>query len=416
MGIIRMETERVRQVARQLGQASDAISQEMENLNGRVRSMNWQGAGADEFRAEFDALMRQMTSACEQGLLLDQRAEREVEQWLAADGQGAIHFQELKRSLSDLNLIMAGGSGVMLASAQVLGVSTAINEQYLREYQDISWKEKFEAEKKIQEELVATKKQLDGTKSAEELQNEINGIDAQIAELEKKKAEAQEKADAWYNKVLPNWPLEGDSDGVPWRVRTDDFEDEIAGYNRQIQELQAQKQPLQNALNIRQQLDAHLAELQGRQNALNHVIDKGVPANGPTKPEWLHNQLGGCANYVAGKRDVSDFGGGHPGDASAWDNQARAAGYDVGERPAKGAIMVFEGQNDVMKVDKTAGHVAYVESVEKVDGGYNVTVSQANTQYDSKGNLVRGTYINPNTKTVFVKDGANGVSFIYDKP
>jgi len=416
MGIIRMETERVRQVARQLGQASDAISQEMENLNGRVRSMNWQGAGADEFRAEFDALMRQMTSACEQGLLLDQRAEREVEQWLAADGQGAIHFQELKRSLSDLNLIMAGGSGVMLASAQVLGVSTAINEQYLREYQDISWKEKFEAEKKIQEELVATKKQLDGTKSAEELQNEINGIDAQIAELEKKKAEAQEKADAWYNKVLPNWPLEGDSDGVPWRVRTDDFEDEIAGYNHQIQELQAQKQPLQNALNIRQQLDAHLAELQGRQNALNHVIDKGVPANGPTKPEWLHTQLGGCANYVAGKRDVSDFGGGHPGDASAWDNQARAAGYDVGERPAKGAIMVFEGQNDVMKVDKTAGHVAYVESVEKVDGGYNVTVSQANTQYDSKGNFVRGTYINPNTKTVFVKDGANGVSFIYDKP
>jgi len=199
-------------------------------------------------------------------------------------------------------------------------------------------------------------------------------------------------------------------------VRTDDFEDEIAGYNHQIQELQAQKQPLQNALNIRQQLDAHLAELQGRQNALNHVIDKGVPANGPTKPEWLHNQLGGCANYVAGKRDVSDFGGGHPGDASAWDNQARAAGYDVGERPAKGAIMVFEGQNDVMKVDKTAGHVAYVESVEKVDGGYNVTVSQANTQYDSKGNFVRGTYINPNTKTVFVKDGANGVSFIYDKP
>ena len=416
MGIIHMETEQVRQVARQLGQASDAISQEMENLNGHVHSMNWQGAGADEFRAEFDALMRQMTSACEQGLLLDQRAEREVEQWLAADGQGAIHFQELKRSLSDLNLIMAGGSGVMLASAQVLGVSTAINEQYLREYQDISWKEKFEAEKKIQEELVATKKQLDGTKSAEELQNEINGIDAQIAELEKKKAEAQEKADAWYNKVLPNWPLEGDSDGVPWRVRTDDFEDEIAGYNHQIQELQAQKQPLQNALNIRQQLDAHLAELQGRQNALNHVIDKGVPANGPTKPEWLHNQLGGCANYVAGKRDVSDFGGGHPGNASAWDNQASAAGYDVGERPAKGAIMVFEGQNDVMKVDKTAGHVAYVEKVEKVDGGYNVTVSQANTQYDSKGNFVRGTYINPNTKTVFVKDGANGVSFIYDKP
>jgi len=203
MGIIHMETEQVRQVARQLGQASDAISQEMENLNGHVHSMNWQGAGADDFRAEFDALMRQMTSACEQGILLDQRVEREVEQWLAADGQGAIHFQELKRSLSDLNLIMAGGGGVMLASAQVLGASTVINAQYLQEFRDMSWKDRIEAEKKIQEELVATQKQLDGMKSAEELQNEINGIDAKIAELEKKRRRRRKKQTPGTTKCFP---------------------------------------------------------------------------------------------------------------------------------------------------------------------------------------------------------------------
>ncbi len=416
MTIIRMETERVDGVARQLEQINAAISQEMEILGNRIHSLNWQGEGADQFRAEFDALLRQASDIYEEGILLSQRVKREAQEWVAADSLGASHFRDLKRILENLNLVMAGGGGVTLASAQILGASTNANAEYLQEYRKMSWKDKFKIEKKIQDELSSTQKQLAEMKSTDELQTEINAIDAKIVELERKKAEAQKKADALLNKVIPDWPLERDSDGVPWRVRTDDYEDEVVEYDRQIQELQTQKQALQGDLSSRQQLEAHFAKLQQQQNALNQVIGEGVPSDGPTTPKWLHNQLAGCTNYVAEKRDVSDFGGGHPGDASDWNNQAESAGYEFGERPAKGAIMVFEGDNNVMRVDKDAGHVAYVEKVEKVDGGYKVSVSQADTKYDSKGNFVRGTYVNKRSSMIFVKDGAKGVSFIYGKP
>jgi surface antigen len=138
----------------------------------------------------------------------------------------------------------------------------------------------------------------------------------------------------------------------------------------------------------------------------------------------LRNQLGGCTNYVAQKRDVSDFPNasgqpGHPGDAQYWDNQARQAGYEVGSRPVVGSIMVFEPDhgkpNGIMNVHDTAGHVAYVEKVERIDGGYKVTISQASTKYVD-GQFVRGTYINQNTMTVTVNDGQQAASFVYDKP
>lgn len=413
MTIIRMETERVDGVARQLEQVNAAISQEMEILGNRIHSLNWQGGGADQFRAEFDALLRQASDICEEGILLSQRVKREAQEWVAADSLGASHFRDLKRALE--NLVMTGGGGVMLASAQILGVTTNSNGGYLQEYQKMSWKDKFNAEKRIQDEISSTQKQLANMKSADEIQTEINALDAEIAELERNRAEARKNADTLLNKVIPDWPLERDSDGVPWRVRADDYEDEVAEYDRQIQELQSRRQALQGDLNSRPQLETHLAELQQRQTALNQVIREGVPPDGPTTPKWLHNQLAGCTNYAAEKRDVSDFGGGHPGDASDWNNQAVKAGYEVGKHPAKGAIMVFEGDNNVMKVDKDAGHVAYVEKVEKVDGGYKVSVSQADTKYDNEGNFVRGTYVNKRSSVIFVKDGAKGVSFIYGK-
>jgi len=416
MTIIHMETEQVRSVARQLDATAEQIHLEIERVARQVRGIPWQSPGRERYVASVERLRQQIQALAQQGVELGQRAEREVAEWLAADGQGANRFQELKRSLPGLKLLVTGGGGILLASAQVLGASTQINAQYSKEYQDMPWKDRFAEQKKLKEQMDAAQKQLSSMRSSEVIQSEINDIDAKLADLERKRAEAQARADAWYNKVIPDWPLEGDSDGVPWRVKADDFEDEVTGYDQQIQELQSQKQALVNELNLRQQTEANLAGLQERQTALNQVMGAGVPADGPTKPDWLRNQLGGCTNYVAQKRDVSAFGGGHPGHANMWDNQARAAGYEVGGQPAKGAIMVFEGSNDVMKVDSSAGHVAYVENVEKVDGGYNVTISQADTQYDKNGSFIRGTYVNQRTSTVFVKDDPKGVSFIYEKP
>jgi len=414
MTIIHMETEQVRSVARQLDATAEQIHLEIERIASQARGIPWQSPRRDQYVAAVEQLRQKIQALAQQGAELSQRVQREVDEWISADGQGAIHFQEIKRSLPDLTPFIAGGGGVILASAQVLGTSTQINAQYSQEYRAMPWQGRYAEQKNLQKQIDAAQKRLNDMRSAEEIQNEINDIDAQLADLERKKKEAQAKADAWYNKVIPDWPLDGDSDGVPWRVKADDFEDEVAEYDRQIQELQTRKQAMLNELNLRQQTENSLVALRERQAALNQVMDAGIPADGPTKPDWLRNQLGGCTNYVAQKRDVSDFGGGHPGHANMWDDQARAAGYEVGEQPAKGAIMVFEGNNDVMKVDRDAGHVAYVENVEKVDGGYKVTISQADTQYDKNGNFIRGTYVNQRTSTVFVKDSPKGVSFIYE--
>lgn len=422
MTAIHMETELVQKVSRQLDQTNTAIIEIMDELKGRIHSVAWDGQSAEEFRTEFDALHRQILSACERGNLLGLRAEREVQEWLSVDGLGANGFQEVGKSLSSLVLPVVGGGVILAGVPQVLGISTlSTSQQLTAEYQQMSWNKKLQAEKDLNEQIAASEKKLAEMQSADELQNKISSLDQEIAQLEKKKAEAQAEADKWYNKIIPDMPFAKDEDGVPWRVRADDYEDQIAGYDQQINDLQAQKLSAQNILTEHQNLQSQLAEMKSRQEALSQVIDQGVVPDGPTTPAWLKNQLAGCTNYVAEKRDVSAFPNahgqaGHPGDANIWDNQAQQAGYDVGSRPVKGSVMVFEGKNDVMSVNKSAGHVAYVENVKKVDGGYEVTISQANTQYDKNGNFIRGIHTPPQTSTITVKDDAIGVSFIYNKP
>lgn len=160
-----------------------------------------------------------------------------------------------------------------------------------------------------------------------------------------------------------------------------------------------------------------LAELLARKSAIQTVIDSGI-SDKPTKTS-LSKVLGGCTNYVATKRNVEPFFKGGHMNATYWNENAASSGFDVGARPVKGAIMVIEADNGknngVMNVSDTAGHVAYVESVKAVKGGYNVVVSQANTKYTSSGGYVAGTYINKNTKTIFVPTGNKSVSFIYTK-
>jgi surface antigen/uncharacterized protein YukE len=160
-----------------------------------------------------------------------------------------------------------------------------------------------------------------------------------------------------------------------------------------------------------------LAELLARKSAIQTVINSGI-SDKPTRTS-LSKVLGGCTNYVATKRNVEPFFKGGHMNATYWNENAASSGFDVGTRPVKGAIMVIEADNGrnngVMNVSDTAGHVAYVESAKAVKGGYSVVVSQANTKYTSSGGYVAGTYINKNTKTIFVPTSNKSVSFIYTK-
>lgn len=55
---------------------------------------------------------------------------------------------------------------------------------------------------------------------------DIARLDQMIAELQQKRKAAEEGSKNFFNQYLPDFPLQRDGDGVPWRVRADDYEDQ----------------------------------------------------------------------------------------------------------------------------------------------------------------------------------------------
>jgi surface antigen/uncharacterized protein YukE len=158
-------------------------------------------------------------------------------------------------------------------------------------------------------------------------------------------------------------------------------------------------------------------ELALAKQKLQHVqatIEGGVPTDGPTEDGWGRY---GCVKYVAKRRDIS----GVHGNAYELNENAQAAGYEVGNRPVKGAVMVIEsntvygvvGQNNTPTGESSTGlgHAAYVENVSEGsfqgEDGFWVTIKDSGGE---NPNIV-------NEKQVFVPaSGTEGVSFIYGKP
>lgn len=290
---------------------------------------------------------------------------------------------------------------------------------WLAQIAGMKWPERFQKLDELLKEIQRIKESFALKRPIELIETDIAAVDKQIAELQAKRAEADKKAKDLLNQILPDLPLTGDEgkDGlIPWwRVKADDYEDEVAEYDRQIAELQTQKRTLETEKQLSiQDLNA-LKLAESKRSELQKVIDVGVPADGPTRSDLLGSKygLGGCTHYVAEKRNVTDFGGGHPGHAYQWAEQARSAGFDTGAVPVKGAIMVF--QPGVMGVDAGAGHVAYVESVVRDGDSYKVTISEANTIYKD-GHFVRGVHTSPRTREVTIPaTGKQGVEFVYEK-
>jgi len=81
MSTIRMLTEEVRDLSRRTCQEADNFLREAHDLSARVRSMNWSGPGAEQFRAEFEALIRALERDCEALNRLGIQCNREVDQW-----------------------------------------------------------------------------------------------------------------------------------------------------------------------------------------------------------------------------------------------------------------------------------------------------------------------------------------------
>lgn len=426
--IIHMQTDEVHQVAVRLQNSLVSMQSDIQHLGDQIYALDWSGAVAEEYTRAFAELTRQFSRHLDQGLLLGERLQRELAEWEIVDGQGSQRLGNLNIDFAAFQLSLAGlisrlnapATQVVLADIDgaVLGTSASSFDALVQQYQQISWQEKFSLQNNLAAEISNLETQLAAEGSLDVVNQQIEEIEQHIGDLEEKIRQAQGEADSLFNRIIPEWPLQRDDDGWGLRTLSDDFEDEVAGYQNELDGLRNQLQELNNTRDRITNLQQTLNQTQEQQHALNQVFETGVPADGPTQPNWLRNQLGGCTHYVAEKRNVQPWPNpsgeaGHPNHACQWNDQAVQAGYEVGNQPVRGAIAVFEP--GVMGADKSAGHVAYVEGVVREGDHYKVTISEAGTLYDANGNFIRGTHSAVGTREITIPaNGENGVSFIYE--
>lgn len=396
MPILHMETDVVRGVGNQLQQTADLMFEHTQQLNTTIQNLssNWQGPSADIFISDIHPVLQQLNQLFDTSTILNQRLQREVDEWEQVDnrlGTGQL-----------LDAIFASGAmpGIAIfaqgvnTNGSVLGASTTLSST---DYVSLPWSEKFIELDRLEKEIASQEQNLNGQPSLDETKERIKAIDERLDELEAKKQQSQEDANKWYNKIIPDWPLATDDDGVPWRVKADNSEDEIARYERSIENLRQAKDELVSVQNQHHLL----SNLYVQRDTLKSIIDQGIQADGPaTKHPYFPGTIyNNCTKYASSKRYFPDAVNGN---AYRWADQAASANYDIGNTPVKGSIAVF--QPGIRGMDATRGHVAFVEGVNRLeDGSYEVVYSDNSHVPPS-----------PSAKMRF-SPGESGISFIYDQ-
>lgn len=408
------EAEQLRQAGRRLATAAGDIEWEGRTHLGL----------ADDLAAA-----RQRGEVAARGLEeLGRRLLATAERFDQADRGGAFSFRHIPwgRLLQPPAMILPAIPAAGTTGGVVLAAMTAVvsPDEWAA---GLTWEQRFAQRDALAGQIADLQKQIDALRGQLPDGKTLEEVERELADLRAQRDDLMEKADHWWNKVLPpqrddGWVLQWDDDGLPWRVQADDYEDQIVDLDRQIAELEGQKRQLAELGHM----EGQLAGLRAQQQALDRSFQNGVPADGPTRA-WLRKRLGGCTHYVAEKRDVYAWPNsrgepGHPGNASAWDEQARAAGYEVGSRPVKGAIVVFD-QGAQYKADQwskwytfkeEAGHVAYVEDVDYSNPDVvRFKISEAG--YEGQ----MGSHGPVSTHWVTVKKAdveAGRVEFVYDRP
>jgi surface antigen/uncharacterized protein YukE len=420
----------------QTASAFDHSSNDIENLRAHLQqqwstlSANWQGYSKHEIEAEVRVLLDQGGQVAqltrERGVKVTQIADR----FQDADENLALPVASMAWQGFD-----AQGASVVLAGSAVLGAATVVAgeprvvltagtvaaadampaglNEAVAMFQQKNWNDKFAAQDTLVAEINKLTEQTQQATPLTELEQQMKDLDSQIADLKTKRDEADRWAKDVLNNILPDTPITGE-EGRLYRTRADDFEDQVAEYDRQIIALSKTRDNVGQQYEMLQTNLTRLENLQMQQDALQSVIKEGIPPDGPTPAGKTVGRGGlkpehGCTYYVAGKRNVYAFGEdakqvAHPGNAYQWNEQAQVAGYEVGNIPVKGAIMVYEP--GVRGVNVPNGHVAYVEEV---------TWDAAKQEYQ-----VKITDNSRPDKPVQIKpipvNGASGISFIYDKP
>lgn len=122
MPVFHMETELVRSTGDQLQRVSASLQQQAQQLNYAVQSLTnaWQGYSANIFMAEIQPLLQQLNQFVDNGQILNQRLQREVDEWERVDNRR--------------------GSGMVLgvaASGEEVGNETTLTEWFEGVYETI---------------------------------------------------------------------------------------------------------------------------------------------------------------------------------------------------------------------------------------------------------------------------------------
>lgn len=92
MPILHMETDVVRGVGNQLQQTADLMLEHTQQLNTTIQNLssNWQGPSADIFISDIHPTLQQLNQLFDTGTTLNQRLQREVDEWEQVDNLNKI--------------------------------------------------------------------------------------------------------------------------------------------------------------------------------------------------------------------------------------------------------------------------------------------------------------------------------------
>jgi len=380
-------SEQLRSNAMKVDTALQAIDNDILSLNGD----QFLGIRADAVQAHYAPKREALIKA------------KEIVAHFAEDLQSAAtRFEQADRKDRDSNLNILPETGGSLQVGFVLGVSDIANTS-TQKISNLISSEK-ELREKFAQWMADNGKEIEGW--------DIEKIDKAMAEIRKQIADLKNGITDMKEITLSGW----------WKFFTNADEEYIDSSEKGIAKLEGLLGIYERRKELLIEKSSMETHIKNQKDLLTKTVTEGSITDGST-PDWMRKSMGGCTQYVAEKRDVSDFNGGHPGNAVAWLDQARKAGYDTGDLPQKGAIIYYkpgydaDGSGPRIPVAE-AGHVGYVESVTRVEGGYEIKISQASTNYGSQypDGWERGTHTTPTTASKFIPDsGVSGVSFIYDK-
>jgi surface antigen len=437
-GILHMDTDQVRAFARQLEQLSERIGSENSDILGRCQNMEWEGPSREQFVAEVAQVGRRLRDLSAEGAELSRKAAREADEWeqtasqLSGGNLGSLassRFTDISQNGVVLTGAVLGASVVAGGTLDVLPMTGDLATSPM----PTTWSGRLDDFSKLPAEIENQKVINAKDHLVDECDAQISSIEKQMEQVRALKSEAEQGRDNTFNKLIPDqFPpaADEDHDGI-YRTVSDKYKDIVASSDQQLAQLDALKQTWSDRRTQTEANTLRLQQLVQRQDTLSQTVSTGIPADTPATSKYLQSQLAGCTRYVAEKRNVDSWPNssgqsGHPGNAGEWDNQARSAGYEVGSLPAKGSIVVFEGNSTIRYEGSThdskfesAGHVGYVEKADydSQRGGFVIEYSQGNPMKDANGSAISGSYTKIADSKLFIPaSGLSNVSFIYDKP